>query len=48
LYLRLRSAAGLAVLHAGRVGEYFLVPPMMASFLVATLDSWVLCVEINP
>jgi hypothetical protein len=40
-------AAGIAVLDGSSIGEYLLVPAMMASFLVAILDSWVLLVEIN-
>jgi hypothetical protein len=45
--LLLYILCGLVVLAAGGVGLYFLVPAIIASFIKATMDAWVLLVEIN-
>jgi modulator of FtsH protease len=45
--LILYIAAGVATLVVGKVGLYLLVPAIVASFIKATLDAWVLLVEIN-
>jgi hypothetical protein len=45
--LGLYVAAGIVTMSAGKVGLYLLVPAIIASFVKATLDAWVLMIEIN-
>jgi modulator of FtsH protease len=45
--LILYVAAGAFIIAIGAAGSYFLVPAIILSFFKATLDAWVLLVEIN-
>ncbi len=45
--LILYVASGIVILSAGKVGLYLLVPAIIASFIKAALDAWVLMIEIN-
>jgi hypothetical protein len=45
--LILYVACGIVTLSAGKVGLYLLVPAIVASFVKAALDAWVLMIEIN-
>jgi hypothetical protein len=45
--LILYIASGVVTLSAGKVGLYLLVPAIIASFVKAALDAWVLLIEIN-
>lgn len=41
------AAAGCAMVVRGASGFYLVVPAILASFVIAIIDSWVLLVEIN-
>jgi hypothetical protein len=45
--LILYMACGIVTLSVGKVGLYLLVPAIIASFVKAALDAWVLMIEIN-
>jgi modulator of FtsH protease len=45
--LLLYAAGGACIIAIGADGAYFLLPAIMLSFIKATLDAWVLLVEIN-
>ena len=45
--LILYVASGIVILSVGKVGLYLLVPAIIASFVKAALDAWVLLIEIN-
>jgi hypothetical protein len=40
-------ASGVATIVSGKIGLYLLVPAIVASFIKAALDAWVLMIEIN-
>ncbi|HXW19752.1 MAG TPA: hypothetical protein VEK35_04530 [Roseiarcus sp.] len=45
--LVLYVGSGVAMILAGKIGLYLVVPAIIASFIKATLDAWVLLIEIN-
>jgi modulator of FtsH protease len=41
------AIGGVVIATSGAAGAYFLIPAIILSFIKATLDAWVLLVEIN-